>query len=268
MVKKRSAREIIESTKNPKLEQAYVKFPGKEIMPVGKNRGEYSVGTRWEKVRGLWKNNERRPYTHLHTHPFPGSANPYLQSLPSYEDVQNFICDDNSKSMVIGQTDAEKGRLNGYFVLRKTKDTPKSDRTEVINPIKKLIRYMEGEYIPSHLESGLRHYCFMSRDELKGEEWIKSIEEGIEDLAKAFKLQYKFIPGKKSNVENSSGSIGLEKLAATASVIAILSGSFFFSTKITANVVGVSAQTSSLIGAGLIIIGLVSGLFYFRSKKK
>jgi hypothetical protein len=50
-------------------------------------------------------------------------------------------------------------------------------------------------------------------------------------------------------------------------IAGLLCGAFFFSTKITGNVVGVSTQTSSLIGVGLLIVGLVSGFFWIKNRK-
>lgn len=45
-------------------------------------------------------------------------------------------------------------------------------------------------------------------------------------------------------------------------------GVFFSSTKITANVVGFSGQTSSLFGAGFVLLGIVGGFFLIKTFKK
>lgn len=60
----------------------------------------------------------------------------------------------------------------------------------------------------------------------------------------------------------------LERATATASILSLISGAFFYSTKLTGNVVGVSTQTSSLIGVCLLIVGLLAGFFYLKNKKK
>jgi hypothetical protein len=52
-----------------------------------------------------------------------------------------------------------------------------------------------------------------------------------------------------------------------ASLVALFGGAFFFSTKVTGNVVGVSTQTSSLIGVGLLIIAIIAGIFWIKSRK-
>ena len=58
-----------------------------------------------------------------------------------------------------------------------------------------------------------------------------------------------------------------QKVSGTTAFIALFGGVFFFSTKITANVVGVSPQASSLIGAGLLTVGLIAGFFWVRKSK-
>ena len=60
---------------------------------------------------------------------------------------------------------------------------------------------------------------------------------------------------------------GLEKATATTALLGLIGGAFFYSTKITGNVVGVSTQTSSLIGVGLLIVGLIAGYFWLKNKK-
>jgi len=62
---------------------------------------------------------------------------------------------------------------------------------------------------------------------------------------------------------------GLERsLPGMMSVIALSCGVFFFSTKVTGNVVGLSNATSSWIGGILILIGLIAGFFWIKNKKK
>jgi tetratricopeptide (TPR) repeat protein len=57
------------------------------------------------------------------------------------------------------------------------------------------------------------------------------------------------------------------RLTPVIAIAGIGAGAFFFSTKITGNVVGVSTQTSSIIGIVLFLVGLVAGLFWVRNKK-
>ncbi|MBM3247087.1 hypothetical protein FJZ17_00920 [Candidatus Pacearchaeota archaeon] len=62
---------------------------------------------------------------------------------------------------------------------------------------------------------------------------------------------------------------GLEKVAATASIIGVLGGIFFLSSNITGNAIAdLTTKTTSFLGAGLLIVGLVAGFFYIKDKKK
>ena len=61
----------------------------------------------------------------------------------------------------------------------------------------------------------------------------------------------------------------LEKTAAATSIIGIVSGIFFLSPNITGNIVGNLNQTSTnLIGAILLILGIIAGLFWFNKSQK
>lgn len=61
---------------------------------------------------------------------------------------------------------------------------------------------------------------------------------------------------------------GLENAAATASIVGVLGGIFFLSANITGNAIAnMTNSTSNFLGAGLLIIGLVSGFFWIKGKK-
>jgi hypothetical protein len=60
---------------------------------------------------------------------------------------------------------------------------------------------------------------------------------------------------------------GLERTAVTTSIIGFIGGLFFLSSNITGNAIG-SSVISNWIGAVLLIVGLVAGFFWLKSKKK
>jgi len=61
---------------------------------------------------------------------------------------------------------------------------------------------------------------------------------------------------------------GLEKATATASIVGILGGIFFLSTNITGNAIAdMTTKTTSFLGAGLLIVGLVAGFFWLKGRK-
>lgn len=61
---------------------------------------------------------------------------------------------------------------------------------------------------------------------------------------------------------------GLEKTLAITSVLGLIGGIFFYATRLTGNVIGISTQTSSLIGVGLLIVGLIAGFAWIKLKKQ
>ena len=61
---------------------------------------------------------------------------------------------------------------------------------------------------------------------------------------------------------------GLRKLFSKfTAVVGLIGGTFFLSSNVTGNVIGLSVQTSSWIGGVLILIGLVSLGFWINSRK-
>jgi len=71
----------------------------------------------------------------------------------------------------------------------------------------------------------------------------------------------------KRKKESSRGSSGLEKATATASIVGVLGGIFFLSTNITGNVIAnVSQSSGNILGAVLLVVGLVAGFFWVKKK--
>ncbi len=96
---------------------------------------------------------------------------------------------------------------------------------------------------------------------------LKFLRESRERFEKAGKgVKAARIGGRIASLEEK---IQQEQSRHAILAIGCLGGSaFFLSTKITANVIGASVGTSSIIGALLLIIGFVSGYFWARSKIK
>lgn len=61
---------------------------------------------------------------------------------------------------------------------------------------------------------------------------------------------------------------GIEKTVATTAVVGLVGGSFFLSSNVTGNVIGLSNTTSSWIGGVLILIGLIALGFWVKNRKK
>jgi hypothetical protein len=59
-----------------------------------------------------------------------------------------------------------------------------------------------------------------------------------------------------------------DQATATASIVGIVGGIFFLSTNITGNAIAdMTTKTTSFLGAGLLIVGLVAGFFWVKSRK-
>ena len=71
-------------------------------------------------------------------------------------------------------------------------------------------------------------------------------------------------------IKRERGLGRLEKVATTmTSIFGILSGLFFLSPNLTGNAItNMTNSTSSILGAGLLIIGLIAGFFWLKAKKK
>jgi L-amino acid N-acyltransferase YncA len=59
-----------------------------------------------------------------------------------------------------------------------------------------------------------------------------------------------------------------ERLARTTAIISILGSLFFFSSNITGNAIAdMTTKTTSFLGAGLLIVGLIAGFFWLKGRK-
>lgn len=286
-VKKRSPKEVIESEKEPRYEQVYIKFPGEEMVPVSRKRSEYNIKINRRKIRRLVREHKGKEYVMIHTHPRTLETRPLPSTLkefekylregfediipPSSHDFKNFLMDNKAKGMVIAQQDSESGKAEGYFDFRKTKETkPIMDisfrgllrslfRKDVhekdnINYLKKIIKNCE-EY-----KSTLNY----------------SPIEAMQNIAKEYHLNYKTLPseGHYLNLKEGKFRKDIHKRKTLETKIASISGLLFIAsiTLFSSNITGfaisnLTQKTSNIIGIILFIVG-IAGLFYYLNKKK
>jgi hypothetical protein len=267
MVKSRSPKELIESAKNPKCEHAYIKFPGRKIEEVSDSEQEGKVVTNWSKVEELSRKNNNRMYTHIHTHPVSNQEEHSFAHIPSAKDIQGFIYDDNEKTAIIAKTNANTGELEGYTILRKTKNTPRSGYNRLpgfYNRLKNIFTMPQADarYFDDHLQ----RYSNRCEIALEKKDYT-DLEEATKVLAKEFDLQYRFVPTKKYSgvVRRESGK--LEKVTIAASIIGTIGGLFLLSSNITGNAIAnVSQSSGNILGAVLLVVGLVAGFFWVKKK--
>lgn len=265
--KKISPREIIEKEEDPGVEHAYIKFPGKNIESIGESEKPRGVAFNTAKMRKLWENNSRRSYTEIHTHPYEelGVKDKAYLILPSSEDVELFLLDDTAKTAIIAQTDLKTGKLYGYFVLRKTKNTPKSGYSQVnkhslVNMLKDFFQGRNIKYKPE-LKKDLTslRYSHMG------------IEKSLSNFAEKYHLHYRFVPEKDYKFYIPPQSVhkkGLEeKISAAFALIGLGGAIVFLSSNLTGNVVGnLNRASSNWIGVIFLLISVVSGFYWLKKR--
>lgn len=269
--KKKRPQELIEATARPKLEQAYVKFPGREMVYVGKNETEESTRFDHSKIRKQWKHNNRSRYTQLHTHPVPldhqGLSEEMYMSLPSSADIYDFLVDDNEETMVVAQTNAENSKLNGYFILRKTKKTPKSGITKIPGLLGKLKNIFVSEQIPKEIKDSMNEYhIYSERSAYDNSPY--SAEGGMRRLAERMSLQYRFVPASEKQVYTGRMPTRRRTILGLIAAAFLLTSILMSQKAITGNVIGLSNQTFSLVALWFFISGLITGYFYLKNKKQ
>ena len=137
----------------------------------------------------------------------------------------------------------------------------------VLDYIKNMNRYLPSEktgdisaneLVELGIEGYRRHVIVRSIKEYANENTILDIEKEIADLEKL-----------KAEHRDRMKRSGLEKTAATASIVGILIGIFFLSPNLTGNVVGNLNQTSTnFIGVTLLLIGAIAGFSWFKKTGK
>ena len=300
MVKKKT-KEIIESEENPKVEHAYVKFPGKEAVPVGLSKTEKTTEYDYREINKLWEEAGRKKYAAIHTHSYDSDRQKKFRlrdddPLPSPRDMIHFLSDDEAKSMVIGHQNNKSGNLDGYVVFRKTKKTPKSSNSPVYDPEATMKEFTLVERITHSLNSFMHRW--VHRDEHPSNpayrKLIRRTKEydaatqtafyfdrpdilhaNLYKFAEQYHLQYKFVPEKGKTV-NSTRTRFLEKSAmhligigtgVFLGIISILGASVLTGNSVN-NETGMQTGFAFLIGLIGLVLGILGGTWLIRIKRK
>jgi len=271
--KRISPKEVIEAS-NPEREHGYIKFPGGRIESVDSSeiRSQTTSYCDKEKTRRLWEESGRKRYTDIHTHVRDGKRekNPRY-AVPSEPDLRGFLMNDDEKSMVIAQHDKDTRKVAGYFIVRKTKRTPKSGYSFLGNTQQEHREKLHDEEYEkrfSEIVRATRQYekAYLDKN--------GNITEALTKIAGKYDLQYKYLPAENYQVNNKKDKFvlrrSLEGKVERALGIISLTGFLFsilFLSGITGNVIG-ATETKSLIGLISILIGLTTGGIYLYLKKK
>jgi hypothetical protein len=243
-ISKYTPTETIEKEKNPKLEQAYLKLPGQGLITVGYNRTTNQVLTDNSRALRIAKAFRRKDYTHIHTHP-----NGHL--TPSSVDLKSFLSNNTEKTMIVADTDDKSGKLRSYFILRKTKNTPK---------------YLGDEYSDKINDAVKEYRAARSHGDLN------DVGEALKTLAKDFNLNYRTVLSEGYSLSDEASflkSSRLERIAAGFFGLILLMGGLLFARGITGGVVfNFNPQTIPSIGAGMIIFGVLILIWSFKPEKR
>ncbi len=291
---------IEKEQKSQKGERAYVKFPGKEIVPVTLSSREIptpyggtvlEVKDDIEKLKRLWKKHNKARYTYIHTHPYSPN-NPKFEGrkikyspLPSAGDMNRFLGDDSVKSMAVAQINRNADKIEGYFYLRKTKNTKPTgyyaiDKDETLEEISRkgivsgILKLLGIARKQKKIIKSLNRY---ERDTIEAQRADKpeQLFPLVRGLAEKYHLNYRFVPVEGYGIDEAKIKFvkkpsTLEQFfSATTAVIGFLGSLFFLSSNVTGNTIGsLSKSSDNWIGIVLLAIGLIGGFFWMKNRKK
>ena len=242
--KKKRPIKIIESAKDPQLESDYMHFPGEELFETpGVERSKYGTSTDSEEIEKII--GKRKRYTSIHTHPrvkynllgikLKGSI------VPSFNDIRTFLMNPKMKYMGIAQRDTETGEVGGLLYMQKSK------------------------------RFGPLGYELDDKDDKKLYKKAGQLG-GLPGVMQVYKLNHKLLPADGYKVDRSGirfvkekGESLEKKLISIISLMGLGVGIFFLSPTLTGNVIAnLTTKTSSIIGVGLFIVGIVGTFIYYK----
>lgn len=281
--------------KNPHYEQAYIKYAGHPLIPAALHVAPRQAAYDFRKVRQKWEKNSKRKFSLVHTHPYYAEESGHKindhSPLPSPADLRLFLKEDNAKSMIIAQQNGNTGKVEGYFVLRKTR------KTKPLNFSNMDFLASETELRKKYLSKGVlrglltgignmgkvflnvfdihrsifRYYreCEMAR-KLDNPEIVS---QAVQEISDKYNLKYRYVPAK--GYETGEGKInfvkgrGLEdKVSGTTTILGLLGSILFLTSNLTWNIIGGLNQSySDIIGVVLFFIGITGALFFFSKRR-
>lgn len=299
--KKMGPRKVIESTAHPDVEHQFIKYSNAtlDITDYKKSKSDKGIADN-SKAYDIITKNQLRPFTHIHTHPHQqfqywgkgivgtierlihdtakteSEGIEKITGLPSGGDLIRFLYHNYMKTMVIAVRNTKTGKVLGYQILRKTKNTPIYSPTHQdwekapVSSFLKVIRYNMGIGLtPLKLAIETDAYDVKRIKGLK-ENNLKISRDALEKFAEKYHFQIKMIPSENYKVNEERTYFAKKKsleykVGAIIILIGISAGVFFLSANITGNViVSIVTPTTNVIGRLLLVIGLIGGLFLIR----
>lgn len=298
MRKRRSPIEIIESTKKPEVEHAFLKYPGEEPIDFTDYQRSTPSEAKTTNKTTIMEANQNRPFTHIHTHPAQTpeftdserraykkqglgerelSRTAETSALPSPADLRTLIVDDDMKTMVIAVRDTKTGEVRGYRVIKKTKEAPKfgvSKREFNEHPIKTILNIINANHFGfgrAHktLIDDLNSYGKQYSDSLKSGDYNQAVQ-ALDNVTHKYHLRHRMVSARGYHPNEARTTFvkkrGLEQIV-VVSIITLLGAILFLFPTFTANVIGNNVNsTPRWIGGALFIIGVVWTFIYFKVK--
>ena len=290
VTKRKSSTEIWENTpKVKKGERVFISYPSEEMIDVTKKSEESKVIEDYKKVSEIMLKHGGKPYRASHQHIVrPNEMKQGKKNLPSSADFWMFLANDDQEIDRIVQFNAQKKKVEGYFVIRKTARTPKSG----ISFTKELAGYDNDEDVDSKLrEIFAREYDGkIVQGVLKYEKGVNTnVEEAfkaLKGITEKFNLQIKYLPAKgfeyvdgrgfflkkAAEIQHEEQKKSLEsKVIGITGIISLIAGLFFLFS--TSGNIQLSPGQSLInwnlwIGIFLLVLGLGCGIFWFWKKRK
>tara|TARA_Y100000310_G_scaffold39747_1_gene37261 strand:- start:11302 stop:12069 length:768 start_codon:yes stop_codon:yes gene_type:complete len=252
MAKKKSAREVVES-KSQDVERVYLRIPGREMVDVSKNSSRNNADIDLDKIESELEDYSG-DYSLLHNHTtMQEEDDGEYFSIPSGGDLGYFLSEKygkRQKTMQIAQRDGDTGEVQGYIILRKTKNT----------------KLIPGEENPFSIYGLAREVSDMDQ----GREANKLLDEILHE----YHIKIKYVPLKGYTYDSKKLKFvrdeNLEQKIKDFVLVGGIGGSFvlslLFYSNITGNVIG--SQFSNYFGVGFIILGLFLGGMWIYKKNK
>jgi len=267
---KRSPTKIIEST-SPKVEGSFVKYSGEELEDW---TSDYSTETRTSFMKPT---DSDVKYTSIHTHPtafeekrktnrtlvekisnifLPGLFPKYegtgtykeinYSATPSGKDLESFLTTEKMETMMIAVREPQTGKVLGYTIIKKTKQTPKLGLLTLAN-----------------MDDDITSYTLRRQTNI-----LNNALPALKTIAHRYSLKYRFVPVKGYTINDSKTQYIKKITPAIIGIISLGASTIFLGKEITGNVIGnISHNTPNLTGIILFTIGIIGILTYIRNNQ-
>lgn len=196
ITKKKNPTEILESIKDPSLEIILAGHPGKEMEDISQTRSRDFVHCDEKRLKEIADENNGK-YRLLHNHPRTEEDLNISHSLPYPGDLLSFMIEKGVETSRVAQQDPQTGKVAGYYIVRKTKETPQiilePTRGSSSEKKKWVIEHPVEKVQSDKFWLDIENYEKLAflREEKQNPE---ALAKGLQIFADEYKLQIRIIP--------------------------------------------------------------------------